>query len=62
MKTTRVLAAIAAGGATTVVAQRAGLSGRRQVEIRYYPSPSFGEGGGWYVLDRRYIRRLDDEG
>jgi hypothetical protein len=46
----------------TVVAQRVSLSGQRQVEIRYYPSPSFGEGGGWYVLDRRYIRRLADEG
>jgi hypothetical protein len=43
-----------------VIGQRKDRHGRWCVEIRYYVS-SFGEGGGWYLLDRRYLRRLDFE-
>jgi hypothetical protein len=42
-----------------VRAQRKDKHGRWCIEIRYYVSSSFGEGGGWYRFDRRYLRRLD---
>jgi hypothetical protein len=40
-----------------VIGQRKDRHGRWCVGIRYYPSSAIGESGGWYLLDRRYIRR-----
>jgi len=42
-----------------VIGQRKDRNGRWCVGIQYYPSPSIGESGGWYILDRRYVRRPD---
>jgi hypothetical protein len=41
-----------------VIAQRRDRNGRWCVGIRYYPSSAIGEYQGWYLLDRKKIRRL----
>ena len=41
-----------------VTGQRKDRHGRWCVGIRYYPSATIGESGGWYLFDSRHIRRI----
>ena len=40
-----------------VIGQRKDRHGRWCVGIRYYPSATIGESGGWYLYDPQRIRR-----
>jgi hypothetical protein len=40
-----------------VIGQRKDRNGRWCIGLRWYASPSVGGREGWYILDRRYIRR-----
>jgi hypothetical protein len=40
-----------------IIGQRTDRHGRWCLEIRYYPSATIGESGGWYLYDPQLIRR-----
>jgi len=42
-----------------VIGQRKDRLGRWSVGIRWYPSATIGESGGWYIYESGLIRRLD---
>jgi hypothetical protein len=41
-----------------VIGQRKDWHGRWCAGIRYYPSATIGESGGWYLYDSQRIRRI----